>query len=176
MRTVTYGAACSLDGFITGPDGSLDWLHFSPDVSKEIASYWKTIDTILFGRKTWVAGEAQGGVGSGGSGKSKIRSYVFSRTLRSAPPGAELVRDDAGAFVRALKKKKGRGICVMGGGILAESLFEAGVIDEVGLNIHPVLLGSGVPMFRDAGRVRLELYENRTIDGGCVLAKYRVIR
>jgi dihydrofolate reductase len=77
--------------------------------------------------------------------------------------------------VRELKQRPGKGICVMGGGELAQSLFEAGVIDEVGLNIHPVLLGAGVPFFRDAGRrIGLELAESRVIDGGCVLANYRV--
>ena len=63
---------------------------------------------------------------------------------------------------------------MLGGGELARSLFEAGVIDEVGLNIHPVLLGAGVPLFRDAGRIPLELVESRTIDGGCVYSTYRV--
>ena len=63
----------------------------------------------------------------------------------------------------------------MGGGELGTALLAAGVVDEVGLNIHPVLLGSGTPLFRDPGhRVALELIENRTIDGGCVLATYRV--
>jgi len=85
------------------------------------------------------------------------------------------VSTDAGEFVRELKRQPGKGICVMGGGELACSLFEAGVIDEVGLNIHPVLLGSGVPLFRDAGkRIPLELTESRVIEGGCVFSNYRV--
>ena len=63
----------------------------------------------------------------------------------------------------------------MGGGELAQSLFAAGVIDEVGLNVHPILLGSGVPFFRDAGRrISLVLAESKVIDGGCVLSTYRV--
>jgi dihydrofolate reductase len=63
----------------------------------------------------------------------------------------------------------------MGGGDFARSLFEAGVIDEVGLNVHPVLLGSGAPMFLDpCHRVALELVASRTIDGGCVYSMYRV--
>jgi riboflavin biosynthesis pyrimidine reductase len=63
----------------------------------------------------------------------------------------------------------------MSGGNFASSLFEAGVIDEVGFNIHPVLLGSGVPAFVDPGkRVQLALKECRPIDGGCVLVTYRV--
>jgi dihydrofolate reductase len=105
-----------------------------------------------------------------------MTTYVFSRTLKKvSSPGVKLVPNDAGEFVRDLKQKPGKGICLMGGGDLARSLFEAGVIDEVGANIHPVLLGSGVPLFVDAGRrIQLELTECRTIDGGCVLALYRV--
>ena len=175
MRKVTYGGACSLDGFLAGPDGALDWLHFSKDVQRLMADYWRSIDTILMGRKTWEFAAASGG----GGGPSKgIMTYLFSRTLRGRPPkGVELVSDDAGEFVRALKAGTGKDICLMGGGALAQSLLDAGVIDEIGLNIHPVLLGSGVPAFRpSAHRTRLELIENRTLDGGCVMATYRVTR
>jgi dihydrofolate reductase len=64
----------------------------------------------------------------------------------------------------------------MGGGELAQSLLAAGVVDEVGMNVHPILLGDGVPFFRDPGRrVHLALNESRVIDGGCVLSTYRVI-
>jgi dihydrofolate reductase len=175
VRTVTYGAACSLDGFIAASDGGLDWLHFSPDVQAIIGAYWKTIDVILMGRKTWSHAAAQGSEGMSGGGK--IKTYVFSRTLEHIPdPGVQLVRSDPGEFVLDLKRKKGKGICVMGGGELARSLFQAGAIDEVGVNIHPILLGSGVPLFPDLGcRVKLKLLETRELDGGCVLANYQVL-
>jgi riboflavin biosynthesis pyrimidine reductase len=66
---------------------------------------------------------------------------------------------------------------VMSGGNLASSLFKAGVIDEVGMSIHPVLLGAGAPAFVDPGdRVKLELMECRQLGGGCVLVNYRVKR
>jgi dihydrofolate reductase len=174
MRTVTYRAACSLDGFIAGLDGSLDWLHFSRDVSEVMATYWATADTILMGRKTWEVAAKMGGGGGGGM-PGITGTFVFSRTLKSIKGrDVTLVRDDARDFVRELKTKPGKGICVMGGGELASALFAAGLIDEVGLNIHPVILGTGIPFFRDPGRrVSLTLVENRTIDGGCVLATYR---
>ena len=175
MRTVTYGAACSLDGFIAAEDGGLDWLHFSGDVQRVMADYWQTVDAVLMGRKTWELAAAQGG---GGGGSATVRGYVFSRTLKSIDdPGTELVSGDAGEFVRVLKKRKGKGICVLGGSDLARSLFEAGVIDEVGLNVHPVMLGAGVPFVAPLPRrVKLKLLESRTIDGGCVLSSYRVVR
>lgn len=173
MRTVIYGAACSLDGYITAPDGSLDWLHFSRDVEEVIAQSWAGVDVMLMGRKTWEAAVAQGG---GGAGMPGVTTYLFSRTLKESPsPAVQLVSRDAGAFVRELKAQPGGKILVMGGGELGQSLFAADVIDEVGLNIHPVLLGGGAPLFRDAGRrIKLELTECRPLDGGCVLASYHV--
>ena len=175
MRTVTYGAACSLDGFITAADGAVDWLHFSKDAQAAMGAYWATIDTLLMGRRTYEVAAAQGGGGEGGGGTGGISTYIFSRTMREAPRGATLVSDDAGEFVRRLKAQRGKGICVMGGGELGRSLFEADVIDEVGLNIHPILLGSGTPLFHDAGRrIVLDLVESRPMHGGCILATYRV--
>ena len=174
MRTVTYGGACSLDGYLAAADGAMDWLHFSRDVQDAMAAYWSTVDAVLMGRRTWEAALANGSAGGMGG---RVRTYVFSRTLREVPPGVALVGDDAGEFVRELKRQPGGAICVMGGGELARSLFEADVVDEVGLNVHPLLLGGGTPAFRPLPRrIRLELRENRTIDGGCVLVTYRVVR
>jgi dihydrofolate reductase len=108
----------------------MDWLHFSRDVQQYVATYWASIDTMLMGRKTWEVAVGQGG-GGGGGGMKGITTHVFSRTLDHVGHGAHLVREDAGEFVRRLKEQPGMGICVMGGGELAQSLFTAGVIDEV---------------------------------------------
>jgi dihydrofolate reductase len=173
MRTVTYGGATSLDMFITGPNESVDWIVFSDDVQKIMADYWPTIDTILMGRKTYEFAAKSGG---GGGEMPGIASYVFSRTLKEVP-GATVVSEDAGGFVRVLKERPGKGIMVMGGGELARSLFEADVIDEVGVNIHPVLLGGGVPLLPGLNRpVNLELVSAKPLQGGCVYALYRVKR
>jgi dihydrofolate reductase len=176
MRMVTYGAACSLDGFIAGPNGAIDWLHFSRDVNEIMSDYWKSVDTILMGRKTWEPAASQYASASAGKGTSGMKTYVFSRTLRSIQAnGVELVRDDAAEFVRELKNRPGKEICLMGGGDFARALFEADLVDEVGMNVHPVLLGSGIPMFHDPHhRVALELKETRPLDGGCIYSIYRV--
>jgi len=166
MRIVTYGAACSLDGFIADANGGVDWLHMSPDVQKIMADFWATIDTLVWGRKTWDMGGPA----------ASLRNYVCSRTLSSVT-GAELVSGDPGTFVNDLKRQRGKGICIMSGGHLAQALFAADAIDEIGLNMHPVLLGNGIPLLRDPGKpVALEIKDARTIDGGCVYATYRVTR
>lgn len=172
MRKVTYGAAVSLDLYIAGADEALDWLLWSDDAKKISAESWKGVDTILMGRKTYEFAARSGG---GGGGASKIRTYIFSRTMTAAPEGAELVGDDAAGFVRALKARPGGDIIVLGGGELAASLIEGGAVDEIGLNLHPILLGGGVPMFGALGRrVALDLIEARPIARGCLFMLYRV--
>jgi dihydrofolate reductase len=173
MRTVTYGAACSVDGFIARTDHSVDWLRWSKDVTAITGRFWKTIDTVVMGRKTFEVSAK-----SGGGAYPGVKNYVFSRTLQSIDnPKVELIREDAATFVTALKRRKGKGICVMGGGDLASTLFNAGLIDEVGLNVHPVLLGSGIPMFpKVQHQIDLELIESRSLEGGCFYLLYRVNR
>ena len=79
-------------------------------------------------------------------------------------------------FVRELKGRPGGEICLMGGGALAAALLDAGVVDEVGLNVHPVLLGAGIPMFRQmTTQIDLQLLETKTLAGGCIYVRYRVV-
>jgi len=106
-----------------------------------------------------------------------VKTYVCSRMLpQSEAEGVEVV-EDAVELVRWLKHQEGRDICIMGGGALGASLLEADLIDEIGLNVHPVLLGSGVPLFPGMSRqVDLELLEARPFENGCVLVSYRVKR
>lgn len=176
QRKVIYGGACSLDGYILGKDGAMDWLHMSKDVEEIMRQSWANTDTVLVGRKTWEFAKAMGGGGE--IPGVKVKSYVFSRTLTAiSEKDTELVTSDAGVFVRKLKAQPGKDIIVMSGGNFATSLLKEEVVDEIGLNIHPVLLGGGVPAFLDPGmRVNLELTECRQLDGGCVMVVYRVKR
>jgi dihydrofolate reductase len=172
MRKVTFGVANSLDNFIARKNHAVDWLHWTRDVTALMSAYWKTIDTIIMGRKTYDQARRMAGSGS----SPGMKTYVFSRTPRkSRDDGVEFVSTDAAKFLRKLKREKGKGICVMGGGDLARSLLEADVIDEIGLNIHPVLLGSGIPLFLKMRRqINLELLECKQLRGGCVYLSYRV--
>jgi dihydrofolate reductase len=173
MRKVTYGGAVSLDGYLAGPGEALDWLRWSDDSAKLSAESFKGVDTMLMGRKTYEAGQRLGG----GPVMKGVRTFVFSRTLDAIAerPDYELVRDDAVEFVRRIKGEEGGNILVMGGGEIGSALLGAGLVDEVGLSIHPVLVGGGPPAFTALGkRVELELIEARAIARECVMARYRV--
>lgn len=173
MRKVVFGVANSLDNYIARPDGSVDWLIWSDDVAAFVSEFWKSVDAVVMGRRTYEAG-----VAAGTTAYPNVQNFVCSRTLASAPhPSVQIVRTDAAEFVRELKQQPGRDICIMGGGVLAHALFEADLIDEVGVNVHPILLGAGIPLFHGMSRqINLRLEENRPFRAGCVLLRYAVAR
>jgi hypothetical protein len=88
MSTVTYGGAVSLDGFLAGADGSIDWLHFSKDVQQVMTDYWKDVDTILMGRKTYAVATAQNRASGGhcqkatGAGPEPVQNSADSQRDR----------------------------------------------------------------------------------------------
>jgi len=181
MRKVIYGGATSLDGFLAGPGESLDWLRWSQDAAAISRASFEGVDAMLMGRKTFELAWAKGG----GPPVSGVTTYVFSRTLERLPEGstAVLVGSDAVEFVARMKAADatpaaglGTGnILVMGGGELGTALVEAGLVDEIGFSVHPVVLGGGVPALCPmTRRVELELLEARPIAQGCVLLRYAV--
>jgi len=172
MRKITFGGANSLDNYFARKDNSVDWLMWTDEVGEIMSAYWKTIDTILMGRKTYE-------VALQSSRKNPypgIKTYVFSRTLQKGKAdAAEIISRDAAEFVRKLKNEEGKDICLMGGGDFAKTLFEAGLIDEIGFNIHPVLLGSGIPLFHEMKhQIDLELIDCKPLKNGCLMVSYRV--
>ena len=185
MRRVTLGLANSLDNYIARKDGGFDWIHWSREVAEISSKFMKTIDALLIGRKTYEAMLEQGQTSYPGA-----RNYVFTRSKKKtvalkktlaakkrADENVEIVSGDATDFVRQLKRKKGKGIVVFGGGDLAKSLFEADLIDEIVLNIQPLLLGSGIPLFHEMKRqINLTLIDCKVLKGGYFAVSYRVKR
>ena len=174
MRRIIFGGANSLDNYFARLDDGIDWLMWSDEAAEIMRDYWKNFDTMLLGRKTYEVGLK---MTKGKSNPYKgIKTYVFSRTLAGVKQkGVEVVSKDAAGFVRDLKNQPGKDICLMGGGDFAKTLFEADLIDEIGFNIHPVLLGSGIPLFHKMKKqIDLELIECKPFKNGCVYVSYRV--
>ncbi len=173
MRKVTFSVANSLDNYIAREDGAVDWLLSGEESASELTEFWKTIDAVVIGRKSYepvLKSETPFPTYPG------VKNYVLSRTLKeSTDKNVEVIREDAVEFVRKLKTEEGKGIFVMGGGLLAKPLLEANLIDEVEVNIHPVLLGSGISLFHEMKRqIDLELLDCKTFKNGCVSVTYRV--
>jgi dihydrofolate reductase len=173
MRKVMFHVATSLDNYIARKDGAIDWILGGEEGSSAMTELWQNVDTVVMGRKTY---EPVLKSGTAFPTYPGVKNYVFSRTLKeSSDANVELIREDAAEFVRKLKTEDGKDIFVLGGGLFAKSLFEAGFIDEVGLNIHPILLGSGTPLFNEMNyQIDLQLLECKTFKNGCVSVAYRV--
>ncbi len=182
MRKVKYFVANSLDNFIARPDGGVEWL-FNDGTDYGMAEFFRSIDCMLLGRKTYevAIGQHQPQRKSRKTKKKSsfrggMRSYVFSRTLKAGPDDDfTVVSENAGAFVHKLKSEPGKDIWLMGGGELAGSLLTEGVVDELSLNIHPVLLGQGIPLFQGVTlQLNLEFFSSKAHPNGCVQVEYRV--
>lgn len=175
MRKVTFRVANSLDNYIARTDGAFDWILGSEEANSAMTEFWKNIDTVVIGRKTYEPVLKSGKPFPTYPG---VKNYVLSRTLKDvSDKNVEVIREDVVEFVRKLKTEEGRDIFIMGGGMLAKPLFEANLVDEVGVNIHPVLLGSGIPLFHEMSRqIDLELSECKSYKNGCISATYQVKR
>jgi dihydrofolate reductase len=172
MRRVRYRVAASLDGYIAGPNGEIDWII--PDPTADFESLYASVDTVLLGRHTYEL-TLQPGAPAWPSG---WRVYVFSRTLDAAAhPAVTVVRADAGPAVAALRSEEGRDIWLFGGGSLCASLLAAGVVDQVEVAVMPVLLGRGIPLVApDAPRSRLVLTGSHVSPNGIMSLHYDVQR
>ena len=183
MRKVIYSMGVSLDGFIAGPAGEIDWsapddeLHrFHNQQTRELGAhlcgrrlyeemvYWETADQnpsaaeheLEFAR-IW----------------QNLPKIVFSTTLETVEGNARLVRDGVAEEVAKLKEEPGKDLAVGGAG-LASTLTELGLIDEYGLFVSPVVLGAGTPFFPALDeRIDLELVETKTFGSRVVYVRYR---
>jgi dihydrofolate reductase len=171
MRKVVYSVATSLDGFIAGPIGELDWIVMDSDF--DFNEVFQKFDTILVGRKTFEPMAASGQATMPG-----MTTLVFSRTLRPADhPDVTLVASDAVETVNALRSQPGKDIWLYGGGSLFASLVSAGLVDSIGLAIMPVMLGAGVPVMpQSAKRVELRFVKQELLEKtGVVSVEYDVV-
>ena len=173
MRKVKFSIANSLDNYIARKDGAIDWILEGDEAASEMTEFWKNIDAVVIGRKTYEPVLKSGTPFPTFPG---VKNYVLSRTLKESPDkNVEIIREDAVEFIRKLKTEQGKDIFVMGGGLLAKALFEANLIDEFGVSIHPMLLGSGIPLFHEiVNQIDLELIECKSFKNGCVSISYRV--
>ena len=153
MRKIILNLAVSLDGFIEGPSGEYDWCFTDQDYG--MSKFLNRIDTIFFGRKSYeilLSAEKNPYPGK--------KKYVFSRTRKSAAGGTEIISGFIEGRIKEIKNTEGKDIWLFGGAELISALLNAGLIDEMQLAVHPIILGGGKRLFGGLpGRIKL-----RTID------------
>jgi dihydrofolate reductase len=179
MRKIIVYIATSADGYIARKDGGVDWLD-RPSTAGDygMVKFYKSIDTILFGRKTYDVAlkfEEQGVAQS--VFDARVRNYVFSRTLdrSKAPAGVEFVNAPIKRFAKRLRKQSGKDIWMMGGGEIIASFLDKGEIDEFIIHVIPTFIGEGIPLIAPRHRtVPLKLLSSRKFSDGVVRLHYQV--
>ena len=168
MRRVRYQVACSLDGYIAGPDDDFSWII--PEPTFDFTALYAQFDTLVMGRRTY---EIVRAAGQEFHGKHVL---VASRTLLpDEHPGIEVVNEGLEARIRELRDQSGGDIWLYGGGELFAQLLDWGLADTVEPAIIPILLGGGIPFLPSpAARRRLKLARHRAYPSGMVLLEYEI--
>ncbi|HEV2688857.1 MAG TPA: dihydrofolate reductase family protein [Bryobacteraceae bacterium] len=176
MRKIIVYIATSADGYIARPDGSVDWLERPrPKGNYGMGSFFQSVDTILWGRKTLDFAQGMGGVDPFGA---KMKNYAFSRNPPAEPvPGVEFVREPIPDFAKRLRAQPGKDIWMMGGGGIVASFLDVGEIDEFSIHVIPTFIGEGIPLIAPAQRtVPLTLLSTKSYPDGVVHLHYSVVR
>lgn len=175
-RIIVY-IATSADGYIARSDGNVDWLN-RPRTAGDygMTDFFKTIDTVLWGRKTFAPMEA----GKHGTGSTKnIKNYVFTRNppRESSKKNIEYVNEPISDFVKRLRGSEGKDIWMMGGAGIIGSFLDAGELDEFMIHVIPVFIGEGIPLIQPRHReVQLKLLSTKNYEDGVVRLHYAVER
>jgi dihydrofolate reductase len=182
MRSVIYSMTVSLDGFIAGPDGEIDWSASDEELHRFHNDHVRELGVHLCGRRlyeTMVYWETAAENPSLGKTELEFEEIwralpklVFSHSLTAVEGNAQLATRPLVEEVNALKLQPGKDIAVGGAG-LASSLIELGLIDDFRLFVSPVVLGAGTPYFpASSHRTDLRLIETRTFASRVVYLHY----
>ena len=172
-RKIIVFAGISADGFIARPDGDIEWLTSRPKLPGfyDIGKFTASIDTKILGRKTYEKSLALEAKFEG-----QLKTYVFStHSPSNAPQGVEFVGAPIASFAEKLRAGEGKDIWMMGGGGIIASFLDAGAIDQMIVNVVPVLIGEGIPLIAPRHRhVSLKLLSSRQFSDGVVQLHYEV--
>ena len=178
-RKIVVEVAVSADGYIARPDGDVEWLNRRARLDYGMTAFFKTIDTILIGRKTYDwALNYQKKHGTKSVFDKSVANYVFSRKPpKKAAPEVEFVSEPIKDFALRLRAKKGKTIWMMGGGELIASFLDAGELDEFQIKVIPVFIGEGISLVAPRHRdIPLRLIESKSYPDGVVGLKYEIER
>lgn len=187
MRSVTYSMNMSLDGYINGPDGGLDWGAPDESVFRFCMDEIRGVGVHLMGRRLyetmlyWETAEEEESLDDAElewcALWNPLPKVVFSTTLSAVRGHARLASSGLAEEIERLRAEPGEGDIAIGGATLAAEAAASGLIDEYRIRVCPVLVGGGTRFFPQHERQSdLELVESRTFDSGVVFLRYRAAR
>lgn len=178
QRKVILDLAVTLDGFIEGKNGEIDWCIMDEEMN--FADFLHQIDAIFYGRKSYDLWGQYTPKNEDSETEKEIwklihskKKYVFSRTQKGADSEAIFINGNILEEVNKLKEIPGKNIWLYGGADLIATFIHLKLIDEFRLSVHPVVLGEGKPLFSDLKeRINLTLAHSKTFSSGVVQLTY----
>ncbi|MCH7722816.1 MAG: dihydrofolate reductase [Bacteroidetes bacterium] len=166
MRKVMLNLAVSLDGFIEGPNGEFDWCFTDQDYG--MMDFMNRIDVIFIGRKSYELV-----LQMGKHPYSDKLKYVFSKTIKNVRGNTKLISQNIEEEVKKVIDQEGKDIWLFGGANLVTSFLNSGLVDEIHLAVHPIILGKGKPLFEEIKeRKYFKLVDTKTYSSGLVQLFY----
>ena len=176
MRKIIAGFATTIDGFIEGANGEIDWIIYDKEQFKDLGKQWENLDAMFHGRKTYEA-SLKMSKESGGDQENPfahMKQYVFSNTLKEVEQGYILVNGDLITEVEKIRNQPGKDIAVFGGAELLSSLLNYDLVDELSLAICPSLIGKGNAFFQHIEkRIDCKVKEVKSYDSGLISITYQ---
>jgi dihydrofolate reductase len=175
MRKIIESTLVSLDGVIGTPHL---WVgdYFDKEAQQQALEQLRASDAMLMGRRTYEIFAALWPAQAGDYADqiNSIRKYVFSSTLEKADwNNSAIIRGDVATEVGKLKQQDGQDLVIYGHGPLGQALLEHHLLDELRLAVHPLLVGGGTLLFREAGKTTLKLVAAKTLGTGVVVLSYQ---
>jgi dihydrofolate reductase len=189
MRKVVFLMHTSVDGFVAGPNGEMDWIKVDDEIFEAVSHITDDADTALYGRVTyrmmedyWPKAAERPGAGKHDIEHSrwanKATKLVFSTTLKEIYwENTRIVRGNEAKEIADLKQQPGKNLLLLGSPRLAQSLMKQNLIDEYYINVNPVILGKGISLFSNRdNRIDLRLKQSTTYKSGVTTLHYEVVR
>jgi dihydrofolate reductase len=189
MRKIVLLMHVSLDGFVAGLNGEMDWIKLDNELWDYVTSVTDAADTAVYGAITfrmmesyWPTAATQPGATAHDIDHARwvnnAHKLVVSKSIKSSNwADTEILHENIEKRMLELKHTSGKNLLMLGSPSLAQSFMEAGLIDELRLNVNPVVLGAGKPLFKDgAGRIDLKLEGRRPFASGVVGLHYDLLR
>jgi dihydrofolate reductase len=185
MRKLIFFMHTSLDGFVAGLNGEMDWINLDDALFDFVKTMTDQADTALYGRVTYEmmesywpkAGEQPNATKHDidhSTWYNKISKIVLSKTLNSAGlHNTKVIGDQLSDNINKLKQQDGKNILIFGSPGASQSLLNQGLIDEFWLFVNPILLGQGMPLFKNiTGTTKLKFFESKTFACGVIALHY----
>ena len=185
MRKVVVSEMITLDGFFAGPDGDINWHVVDEDFNQLALDLLSSVGTLLFGRVTyelmasyWPTEAAATDDPLIAEKMNTLPKVVFSKTLEKVEWGkwknARLVKEDLKEEIAKLKQEPGKDMVLFGSGEIVSALAQSGLIDEYLLFVAPVVLGSGIPLFKGINKmIKIRRVGTQVLSSGVVLLRYQ---